>query len=45
MEIEVKFTNKDNEVNYEYFSSYEALGVWVSNNYENEIIEITVSEE
>lgn len=45
MEIEVKFTDEDNQVNYECFSSYEALGVWVSNNYENKIIEITISEE
>jgi len=45
MEIEVKFKTNDCEVSSLYFSTYEALGVWISNNYENEVIEITVSEE
>lgn len=43
MEIEVIF-KEDGELKKVIFSSYEALGVWISNNYENEIVEIIVSE-
>lgn len=44
MEIEVIF-KEDEECKKIIFSSYEALGIWISNNYENQIIEIIVSEE
>lgn len=44
MEIEVIF-KEDGKYKKIIFSNYATLGVWVSNNYENEIVEIIVSED
>lgn len=43
MEIEVIF-KEDGELNKVIFGNYEALGFWISSNYENEVVEIIVSE-
>ena len=44
MEIEVRF-EEDGEIKTKKFISYEAIGFWICNNYENSIIEIITSED
>ncbi|GAB6150726.1 hypothetical protein [Clostridium novyi] len=44
VEIEVSFIENE-EYRVVLFDSYEMLGVWISNNYQNKILEIVVSED
>ena len=44
MEIEVSFIENE-EYKVVLLDSYEMLGVWISNNYQNKILEIVVSED